>query len=417
MKKLSLLFFVAVVSIAFSACGDSSDSKDKSSENLGESAQKDLPKDFIVNCNKCIMAFALGNETIKQLKQEVGEENFYAMADGMRYDMRQTQNYAVANGIEFIYIKDSDIFQAFVIADKKVQIQNYFGYYLYKKGDKIEYFPDIAHDEINEYFGITNPKDSQDSIQSNAQSSESSADSTTDSSESFMAIRQSENAKRIVKAIDSGDTNALIAILEGGGKADIDSGVKIVANTFNNYTNAHYDIKMEMTPLFYATYKENIAMIEILLRYGANVDELGVDIEGELYYSPLFWAAEQGSDENYEKICRLLIANGADADFVVMGGVNVIQHIVARGNFELTKLLLEKGANPNFADLGSNAFEVAVKKDNFDIAKLLLENGANVNVQDDECGYRALDYAKSEKMKELLLQYGAIKGDRAQECE
>ena len=258
---------------------------------------------------------------------------------------------------------------------------------------------------------------SQDSIQSNAQSSESSADSTTDSSESFMAILQSENAKRIVKAIDSGDINALIAILEGGGKADIDSGVKIVANTFNNYTNTHYDIKMEMTPLFYATYKENIAMIEILLRYGANVDELGVDIEGELYYSPLFWAAEQGSDENYEKICRLLIANGADADFVVMGGVSVIQHIVARGNFELTKLLLEKGANPNFADLGSNAFEIAVKKDNFDIAKLLLENGANVNVQDSESGKRALDYAKSKKMKELLLQYGAIKGDRAQECK
>lgn len=121
------------------------------------------PKDYIVNCNKCIMAFALGNETIKQLKQEAGEANFYAMADGAQYDMRQTESYAVANGIEFIYIKDSDIFQAFVIADKKVQIQNYFGYYLYKKGGKIEYFPDISHDEINEYFGITNPKDSQDS--------------------------------------------------------------------------------------------------------------------------------------------------------------------------------------------------------------------------------------------------------------
>ena len=259
---------------------------------------------------------------------------------------------------------------------------------------------------------------SQDSIQSNAQSSEYSADSNTDSSESFMAIRQSENAKRIVEAIDSGDTNALIAILDGGGKADIDSGVKIVANTFNNYTNAHYDIKMEMTPLFYATYKENIAMIEILLRYGANVDELGVDIEGELYYSPLFWAAEQGSDENYEKICRLLIANGANVNSGVMGGVNVIQHIVARGNFELTKLLLEKGANANSADdWGDSALMIAVRKDNFDIAKLLLENGADVNMADSESGKRALDYATSEKMKELLLQYGAIKGDIAQEGE
>ena len=159
MKKLSLVFLVAVLSVIFVACGDSSDSKAKSSENLGESTQKD----FIVNCDKCIMTFALGDETIKQLKQEAGEENFYAMADGAQYDMRQTQSYAVANGVEFVYIKDSDLFQSFVIADKKMQIQNYFGYYLYKKGGEIAYFPDISHDEINAYFGITNPKDSQDS--------------------------------------------------------------------------------------------------------------------------------------------------------------------------------------------------------------------------------------------------------------
>lgn len=104
------------------------------------------------------MVFALGDKTIKQLKQEVGEENFYAMADGMDYDMRQTQSYAVANGVEFVYIKDSDIFKSFALAGQKMSIQNYFGYYLYKKGGKIEYFPDIAHDEINEYFNITHPK-------------------------------------------------------------------------------------------------------------------------------------------------------------------------------------------------------------------------------------------------------------------
>ena len=40
MKKLSLLFFVAVVSIAFVACGDSKDSKAESSLDLGESTQK-----------------------------------------------------------------------------------------------------------------------------------------------------------------------------------------------------------------------------------------------------------------------------------------------------------------------------------------------------------------------------------------
>ena len=72
MKKLSALLLVAV--LCFSACGDSSDSKDKSSENLGESqsidsqdlresmqdshdnldesAQKDSPKDLQFDADK-----------------------------------------------------------------------------------------------------------------------------------------------------------------------------------------------------------------------------------------------------------------------------------------------------------------------------------------------------------------------------
>ena len=70
MKKLAFMLFVAVMSIAFVACGDSKDSQTQSSVDssestqkstqdsqdshdiLGESASKDLPKDLQFDADK-----------------------------------------------------------------------------------------------------------------------------------------------------------------------------------------------------------------------------------------------------------------------------------------------------------------------------------------------------------------------------
>lgn len=44
------------------------------------------------------------------------------------------------------------------IREIRIQIQNYFGYWIYKEGKEVQYFPDISQDEINVYFNIANPK-------------------------------------------------------------------------------------------------------------------------------------------------------------------------------------------------------------------------------------------------------------------
>lgn len=114
-------------------------------------------EDYLVDCKQCIMTMQLGDKTIQELKREMGEENFYVMADDMRHDIYETSNYITTNNIDFIYI-DSDIFDVLVFANQRIQIQNYFGYWIYKEGKEAQYFPDISQDEINTYFNIANPK-------------------------------------------------------------------------------------------------------------------------------------------------------------------------------------------------------------------------------------------------------------------
>ncbi len=115
-------------------------------------------KDFRVNCESCIIVFSLGDKTIEKLKREMGKEDFYIMADDINHDRYSVSNYVEANNIEFIYIKDSDIFDTLIFGNQKIYIESYFGYWIYKKGKIAKYFPDISENEINTYFNIKNPK-------------------------------------------------------------------------------------------------------------------------------------------------------------------------------------------------------------------------------------------------------------------
>lgn len=115
-------------------------------------------KDFVVDCDSCIIVFSLGNKMIDKLKQEMGEEDFHIMADDINHDRYSVSNYVEANNIEFIYIKDSDIFDTLIFENQKIHIESYFGYWIYKKGKIAKYFPDISRNEINEYFNITHSR-------------------------------------------------------------------------------------------------------------------------------------------------------------------------------------------------------------------------------------------------------------------
>ena len=192
MKKLSVIFFVVFMSIAFVGCGGfkgltdshelqtinaTNDSQSESNEssvdsytNLDKSAQKDSPKDFIdfiVDCDKCVIQVGFTEYDIDRFKKEWGEDNFYVIADDANHYAYTLWDYLEANGIEPKYISRFEThYTRIVFPNESIVITRFdslYKFYLYQKGKKPKELKDtvVFEDEINEYFGITNPKDSQ----------------------------------------------------------------------------------------------------------------------------------------------------------------------------------------------------------------------------------------------------------------
>ncbi|MGX3045985.1 hypothetical protein [Helicobacter sp. T3_23-1056] len=209
MKKLSLVFLVAFVSIAFVACGDSKDSQDSqdshesqmintndsqsesnessadSSANLDKSAQKDSHIDFIVDCDKCVIRIIATNYEIDRFKKEWGEDDFYVIADDAHWYANMLDEYLEANGIETKYISRNRVnYTNLIFPNESIDIarlDSLYEFYLYQKGKKPKELQDTVmfEDEINAYFGITNPKYPQQ--ESSADSGDSSANQTPNS--------------------------------------------------------------------------------------------------------------------------------------------------------------------------------------------------------------------------------------------
>ncbi|MGX2985213.1 hypothetical protein ACWIWK_07075 [Helicobacter sp. 23-1048] len=222
MKKLSLIFLVAI--LGFSACGESKDSKAESSTdssesqtidsqdlhestgesnessadssaNLDKSAQKDSPKDFIVDCDKCVIQVIATDDEINRFKKEWGEDDFYVIVDDEMWYAYKLDEYLLANGIKTEYIsRDKVNYTKVVFSNESVDItrlDSLYNFYLYQKGKKPKELKDtvVFEDEVNAYFGIINPKypqqeSSVDSGESSNESTQDSQDLTQDSSDS-----------------------------------------------------------------------------------------------------------------------------------------------------------------------------------------------------------------------------------------
>src|SRR5258706_306485 len=80
---------------------------------------------------------------------------------------------------------------------------------------------------------------------------------------------------------------------------------------------------------------------------------------------------------DFKKLEKLLIENGADVNKANNVG-NTSLYIAAQfGYLEVVKLLIENGADMNQAN--RNALYRAVYKGHLEVIKLLIENGADVN--------------------------------------
>ncbi|KAL2784708.1 hypothetical protein BJX66DRAFT_343796 [Aspergillus keveii] len=158
-------------------------------------------------------------------------------------------------------------------------------------------------------------------------------------------------------------------------------------------------------PIHHAASNGHEKVVRLLVEAGASVDDEAADD------TPLRLAANVG----HVGIVKSLLASGAAIDQIRDGDTSVQTALgcaVSRGNIELTKILLEAGA-----DLEKGLYSppyVAAGKGNEELVRLLLSHGADPNRGSghckDETPFLAASCNGHERIIEILAQAGARVG-------
>jgi ankyrin repeat protein len=186
------------------------------------------------------------------------------------------------------------------------------------------------------------------------------------------------------------------------------------------------------TALHRAAERGDLEMMGMLLDAGAAVD--AVRANGD---RPMHCALHRGRKpaERAREAAQYLLAHGAayniylaavfgDSDYVKAAlerdrslanytdtqWWRPITAAARRDDFEMVKLLLEHGADPNLPENGApvgEALWTAVYHKQFEMAKLLLEHGANPDTSPESSGAAVMHARKNPEMLALLLRYGA----------
>ena len=167
---------------------------------------------------------------------------------------------------------------------------------------------------------------------------------------------------------------------------------------------AHVNAKEKyrgITPLFIAVENGGKAVVETLIRFGADVNAR--DSEGR---TPLMLLDDDAEDG----LIEFLVRNGADLDLTDNEG-NTALILAADGRESKTvRALIAAGARLNIQNKeGETALMEASDEDSLKMVRALLLAGADVNLKNDE-GETAWDLAGSDAVKELLESYGGTSG-------
>jgi ankyrin repeat protein len=128
------------------------------------------------------------------------------------------------------------------------------------------------------------------------------------------------------------------------------------------------------TALHWATHWDDLDIVDLLLRAGANpnaVNDLGVP--------PLVLACTNGS----AKVVARLLAGGAKADGALRTGESALMTAARGGSVDIVQLLLAHHANVNAAERvrGQTALMWAAAASHPDVVELLIRSGADVHAR------------------------------------
>jgi ankyrin repeat protein len=129
-----------------------------------------------------------------------------------------------------------------------------------------------------------------------------------------------------------------------------------------------------------------------------------VNFTDEKGFSPLLLAAY---NDKFVMV-SFLLKNGADVNYSTSQG-SILHSVAYKGNTEIAKLLIDKGANVDTPDQnGTTPLHYATMFSHNELATVLVKKGANP-LKKDGTGQSALDYAKSLKNKQLTALFKAVK--------
>ncbi|CAH1397491.1 unnamed protein product [Nezara viridula] len=216
-------------------------------------------------------------------------------------------------------------------------------------------------------------------------------------------------------AIRGGHLNIVEILLDHGADTDIEDYNNVtpleIAVVFCHESivdlilskNANVYLRILNYLLNVAIKKNNINIVNSLLKNGANVNHLNMYRE-----SPLMIATKNGN----EAIVNLLLSKYVSVDVEDEFGNTALQIAISKMSINVVKSFLNNGAMYKVNKLNlynESALMIATKEGNEAIVNLLLSMNANVDVQDRD-GNTALDLAimkKNINIAEALLNNGA----------
>ncbi len=187
--------------------------------------------------------------------------------------------------------------------------------------------------------------------------------------------------------------NALVA-------AVLDEDIELVKELIMNGAKLNVrDKALEgMTPLHAAIETGNVEIMQFLLAYGAkpNVRDLSKR-------TPLMMLDEDAEEE----MVRILLSYGANIKLADAEKNTVLHHFAEFDEPEMLEFIIRSGADPNARNKARKTpLMIAAENDSAEAVRVLLENGADARAMTKR-RQTALDLAGSEKIRELLLTYGA----------
>lgn len=204
-----------------------------------------------------------------------------------------------------------------------------------------------------------------------------------------------QNNKKLLQAIREKDILTVKKLLEEG---------QIIIDP-------PYRENMVNKPLAYASIYGNLEIVKEILKYNP-------DIDGQIAFGgvAVLRAIEKGNLE----IAKELINAGANVNIPNSFGYSAFTGMCLLGYKDLIELSLKNGARVNEMYVGTNnvndgktcysALHNAVLKNHYDVTKILLENGANPNLKAE--GISSFDIAKENnntKILDLLEKYKNVK--------